>query len=385
MGRERNTCQGKTALASVCPEILHPKDFPGQKRSGTVLHGADVPFAHDSSKFNPVNEADDLGAPITMKFKVWLWVISTPLLLLPVRGVADAPWWSPSTESKKGNAGVAQVGGSVDESDQNGSVRVDVVVDMTDAGKRIARPTPERPAYYLPLPMGYKEFGYEAYFKRPPPTAIEIQQMLSYALAQQGYELMSKQNHPSIVLSFFWGYMDPEDVEMQSFDSFQGGRVPPIGQQADGTMGATMISLGSMPANQGMMLALISGDGSIEDTNPSDPRMREALDMAKRPRYFVLISAFGFDSWLKSLQEKKNGRPVVDKPILLWRAHISTELWGHYFDQVAQTLITTAAPWFGRETKGPQLATIPLIPTGRVIVGAPTVKEYPSIPQKSLP
>ena len=88
--------------------------------------------------------------------------------------------------------------------------------------------------------------------------------------------------------------------------------------------------------------------------------------MLMQPRYYVMISAFDFQSWLHH------------KPVLLWRAHVSTELWGHYFDQVVGTLINTAAPLFGRETKMPHFVSAQVLPLGRVIVGTPEVKNYPS-------
>ena len=51
-----------------------------------------------------------------------------------------------------------------DESDTSGQIRVDVVVDMTEAGHKIVHPTADKPAYYLPLSVGYKEFGYAHHF-----------------------------------------------------------------------------------------------------------------------------------------------------------------------------------------------------------------------------
>jgi len=86
------------------------------------------------------------------------------------------------------------------------------------------------------------------------------------------------------------------------------------------------------------------------------------MDMAKRARYYVLISAFDFDGWRKH------------KPTLLWRAHISTDLEGHDFDQVVSALITTAAPMLGKDTNGPQLIGATTAPLGRVEVGVPVVK-----------
>ena len=90
--------------------------------------------------------------------------------------------------------------------------------------------------------------------------------------------------------------------------------------------------------------------------------------MTQEPRYYVLVSAFDFQSWLHH------------KPVLLWRAHVSTEQWGHYFDQVVGTLINTAGPLLGRETKVPHFISAPTLPLGRVIVGAPEVKDYAATP-----
>jgi hypothetical protein len=103
--------------------------------------------------------------------------------------------------------------------------------------------------------------------------------------------------------------------------------------------------------------------------------------MVNQPRYYIYVAAFDFDSWLKNYKEMKSGeKNPADTPILLWRAHVSCELWGHYFDQVAQALITSGAPWFGRETKRPEVGTSPLVPIGRVIVGAPVVKSFQTKP-----
>ena len=42
------------------------------------------------------------------------------------------------------------------------------------------------------------------------------------------------------------------------------------------------------------------------------------------------------------------------------------------------TLITTAAPEFGRETKMPHFVSASTVPLGRVIVGTPEVRNYPA-------
>ncbi len=78
--------------------------------------------------------------------------------------------------------------------------------------------------------------------------------------------------------------------------------------------------------------------------------------------YYVIVSAFDFRDALQH------------KATLLWRAHISTTIWGRYFDQVLPTMVMTAAPLLGRETLRPEVASAPVVPMGHVIVGTPALK-----------
>src|SRR5665213_2214610 len=94
-------------------------------------------------------------------------------------------------------------------------IRVDVVVDLTDAGKKIARPTPARPVYYLPLTVGYREEGAFVSGQKLPPATAEVQHLLAEALAQQGYFVMARASAPSIVLVFWWGYLAPEMINTE--------------------------------------------------------------------------------------------------------------------------------------------------------------------------
>ena len=84
-----------------------------------------------------------------------------------------------------------------------------------------------------------------------------------------------------------------------------------------------------------------------------------------------MVSAFDFKDWLHH------------KSTLLWRAHISTELWGHSLEEVLPTMIATGGEMFGRETSRPRLIRSPLTPIGRVVVGAPEVVNFPTLSRVS--
>ena len=251
-------------------------------------------------------------------------------------------------------------------------VRVDVVVDMTDAGRLASRPTPNRPAFYLPLTVGYQEEGaYVPDQKLPPPTT-EIQRLLARALYDQGYQLMTKEGHPSLVLVFWWGYMAPEMNGTQALapqEATHGlfGNIAVRGQGGTDSLsdpGALVeVIRNQLPTtefiNQAQMISLVSGDTRDYQypTDKPNPVLEQVMSMARAPRHYVLVSAFDFQDWRNH------------KATLLWRAHMSTELAGHDLGEVVPAMIAAGAPMFGRETKAPQLISESLGPRGMVIVG----------------
>ena len=207
--------------------------------------------------------------------------------------------------------------------------------------------------------------------KLPPPTT-EIQHLLARALFDQGYQLMSKAGHPSLVLVFWWGYMAPEmnDTQaMQRGEATHGlfGTIAVRGQGGADSLGdpgaLVEVIRNQLPTtefiNQAQMISLVSGD-TRDFQYPNDkpnPVLEQVMSMAREPRHYVLVSAFDFNDWRNH------------KATLLWRAHMSTELYGHDLNDVLPAMITAGAPLFGRETTAPQLISEPLGPRGMVIVG----------------
>jgi hypothetical protein len=147
-------------------------------------------------------------------------------------------------------------------------------------------------------------------------------------------------------------------------DSFIGGNTI-VGDNGNVFPMFTMMSIG---ANEVVISSMVGGNTINDHQKFLDPRLEAVMQLTTQPRYYILISAFDFKSWLHH------------RAILLWRAHVSTELWGHYFDQVVGTLISTAAPEFGRETKVPHFTNADITPLGRVVLGEPVVKGFSSKP-----
>jgi hypothetical protein len=277
-------------------------------------------------------------------------------------------------------------------------LRVDVVVNLTDEGTKVPRPTPDKPAYYLPFTAGYIESGAVLAGEKPPPPAPEVEHLLAKALAEQGYLVMNKKNHPSLILIFWWGYMAPildnpyGDMANGSAGKISGGSITmtgvgiSAGEAYEGPLyGGSLPYNGAHPSsaefmgsgailptgaftvapNSHDMFLLVGGDRFEEQIGQWDAfGVHDSLhEAAHHPRYFLMVSALDFQS------------ATQRKPILLWCARVSTELSGHTLDGVLPALIETGAKKFGMEADRAKFTTVPVVPMGHVVVGTPVLKD----------
>jgi hypothetical protein len=214
---------------------------------------------------------------------------------------------------------------------------VNVVVDMTEAGKKVEPPTKEKPAIYFPVLAGFREEGsLVAGEKSPPPNSVA--KLLAKALAAQHYFVMGpKTGAPSIILVFHWGYMNPKVDDTGDPDNPQ-----------------------QIFWNQKEMLALVAGN-TLNNIGAFGFEREDILQNARDDRYFVIVSAFDFEA------------AKTKKKVLLWQAKMSTPSNRVSLAEVIPSMITAGGPHFGRETKRPESITAPLAKEGKVEVGTPTV------------
>jgi len=206
---------------------------------------------------------------------------------------------------------------------------VNVNVDLTEEGKKIALPSPGHPVFYFPIVIGYKELGATVAGDKKP-TTTPIAKELGKALAAQGYLFMGT-NTPSLLLVFYWGYMNPNIVDDTFFNESE------------------MLTLVAGKATSGIGLSLNSKE------------LTDISRAASEERYFVIVSAYDY----ASAREKKK--------ILLWRARMSTPSNGVNLEEVLPAMIASGGPHFGRETLHPTWTTAPIVREGKVEVGAPVV------------
>ena len=227
---------------------------------------------------------------------------------------------------------------------------VNVVVDMSNEGKKIAPPTQEKPAFYYPVLAGYREEGaLVAGEKSPPPNPVA--HLLAKALAAQHYYVVgAKTPAPTLLLVFHWGYMNPQIDDLGDPDNPQ--------QQF---------------WNQREMLALVAGN-TLANVGVFGREREDILQAARDERYFVIVSAYDF----KAATGKKK--------VLLWRAKMSTPSNRVSLAEVIPAMITAGGPRFGRETRLPESVTAALAKEGKVEIGTPTVVQdsiLPAPPKKN--
>lgn len=256
---------------------------------------------------------------------------------------------------------------------------VAINADLTAEGEKYPRPTPDRPAYYVPVILGWHEGGKIVAGEEPPKRELVLKQ-LGQALAKEGYVLQAlrpdaNKTLPSLIIAVEWGYLNPlvSDHGALDLSTGDGGSMAPAEIRNDPTQ------TGVSDFNQSEMVALVAGPafaarlaatGSLGLTQRDWERLRDAV---AEDRYFVIVSAYDFEASVKGEQR------------LLWRARMSTARHKVWMDDVLPALVAAGAPLFGRQTEAPAWKEYP-VREGRVVLGDLKVLESEvKLPAKTAP
>jgi hypothetical protein len=245
---------------------------------------------------------------------------------------------------------------------------INVVGDMYEDGRKVIRPTPEKPAYYFPIVTGFTEMG-ATQAGDPAPPRKQVVHDLATALAAEGYLVTSQVDvpapanpgdrtgksapatvkafapPPSLILVFHWGALRAVTLPSALGADVQAATAPPE------------------VVNKGQMIGLMAGK-NFDSTVDFGDKTEKILQGIQNDRYFVMVSAYDFDAY--NQQHKK---------VLLWVAKMSVPSAGNTMSAVMPALIKSGGPFFGRETTGPKTMDVPVLPDGKVEIGTPTVVE----------
>jgi hypothetical protein len=202
--------------------------------------------------------------------------------------------------------------------------RVDLIVvaKQTAQGAKLARPTPEHPAYYLAFDAGDVGAGLPA-GSAPRLAAAAIEQPLHNALRSEGYEAATAQNAPSLVLISHWGCLRPGAPSRLIWE----GRLDAVAPRK--------------PVS-------VSEDFSVEGGaagGQSAPDPREGTQLAPDARYFVVVSAYDFADLAQQ------------KPTLLWRVQLSAPVSRGAMTEVLPALAAGGGPFLARSFDSRHITT----------------------------
>jgi hypothetical protein len=256
---------------------------------------------------------------------------------------------------------------------------VNVVVDMSPEGRKVAHPTPDHPSYYYPVIGGYLQKG-QAIAGDKPPKQFELLHSTAVELAKQNYWVFheGRTPPPDIILVFHWGPLNPETIDFtntfgptaNNFASLSdpgvvGGQVGIFPGAAEEL--ATANSLVTFNSNE--MLNILVGNTLDNIHESSGPILQSLIEASQENRYFIVVTAYDFAATVRQ-----------KKAVPLWQAKMSAPSAGVAFDDVTTALVEAGGPLFGRETTLPQQASLPVTPEGRVILGTPEVVHYHDAP-----
>lgn len=228
--------------------------------------------------------------------------------------------------------------------------------ELTEEGLKIPRPTHGNPVYYVPMIHGWNEIG-KIVAGEEPPKRSDVLRQLAQALAKEGYVLQALRpdantTMPSLIIDIAWGYMNPDVVETGALDlgTGEGGSMAPAGLRNDPTQSTTT------DFNADDMVTLVVGSAPGRLTALSQTESEKVGVAVGEGRYFIIVSAYDFDSSLKG------------ERTLLWCTRMSTARQGVWMSDVVPALVATGVSLFGRQADLPAWKEYP-VREGRVDLG----------------
>jgi hypothetical protein len=205
------------------------------------------------------------------------------------------------------------------------------------------------PVYYVAQAGGFKQMGVQMAGEKPPSMA-DLERGIENALAVNGYLATDLAGHPpSLLIAFSWG-------SHHRLDRLDAVRFP------------------ELAAQRKLERALLVGGKKYQAERDAETRWegpnisvqsleREYLQyQVEDSLYFVIVSAYDYVALGRG--EKK----------LVWRTIMTVNAAGVGLRETLPPLIANAAPFFGRDSEGPQISQY-RVKSGRVEVGTPTIVE----------
>jgi hypothetical protein len=203
-------------------------------------------------------------------------------------------------------------------------------------------PQQSGPLTYSAIDGGYIEAG-DPIVGDTPPTADRVRQALFDAMRAQGFE--ANRTGPSVLLTYYWGVLRPDRQEIRM----------PYGVKSNLNARLRLVSTEELGAEvENHILGRQKADGM--NMNVSSPPLligptSSVVQNARRPRIFIIVSAFDYQSLAQQHEIKA-----------LWRVKLSAQETSGDMDEVIPSMVATGAPFFGKNVQEPRIVEATLAP-----------------------
>ena len=236
--------------------------------------------------------------------------------------------------------------------------------EFTPYGRLLRKATPENPVYYVEQDAGFRSLGWAVGGEKPPKSE-DMERVLTKALATNSFLPAAPEHAPGLAIIYFWGsHNKPDDDTARLF--------PELLQK--NVLERAML-VGGKKLVSGMSFAMEWGESPAD----REEKMEFLRDQANAEIYYVVASAYDYQA-LAHGQRK-----------LAWRTTLTVTSAGLAMNETLLPLVTSAAPFFGRETTLPEIGSRRVSRTGYVEIGkaivvpdAPT-PAAPSAPKPAAP
>lgn len=188
-----------------------------------------------------------------------------------------------------------------------------------------------QPVAYVACDGGYIEAGDPVAGEKPPSPEL-VRHAIATALNTAGYAPAVAPATPAVLITYHWGAIRHDRTHIQR----------PY----------------HIDTNLRARIALVAAARTVKRAEDYfagprppylQPDLRDAFELARDPRYFVIVSAYRYAT------------ADVNQATLLWRTRLSAQENAGAMDAVISSLLAAGAPYLGRERADPEHVKISVV------------------------
>lgn len=243
----------------------------------------------------------------------------------------------------------------------NPELDMTVFTEMSETASGSTPPSAKSPVYYVAQADGFNELGdHIAGEKNLPPAHMDY--FVRKALAAGGFEpVPSVEKRPSLMILYRWGSYHAVSAENSS----------DLPDFADNQTLERARLVGGKKLVAEMAHTMEWGESLLDNT----PKKQYLREQAFASCYYVILFAYDYEEM------------VHGKRRLRWRTNMTVDTRGVSLRETLPVLISSAAPYLGREMREPAITSRQLSRNEKIEIGPTTVLEddNPGAPKPSGP